>query len=164
MWLASVRDAFSNKVVGWDSGARATTELVLCALDYAILSRDVRDGQLIHHSDKGCQYTSIRFTQRLLDAGIAPSTGGVGDSFDNALSENLWSTIKIELIYWPATTFATRVEAQAALFRYIDGWYNRRRIQAGLAGLSPDQYEATWHARHHHPQTATLQPEGADPR
>ena len=164
LWLASVRDAFSNKVVGWDSGARATTELVLSALDYAILSRDVRDGQLIHHSDKGCQYTSIRFTQRLLDAGIAPSTGGVGDSFDNALSENLWSTIKIELIYWPETTFATRVEAQAALFRYIDGWYNRRRIQAGLAGLSPDQYEATWHARHHHPQTATLQPEGADPR
>ena len=51
LWLASVRDAFSNKVVGWDSGARATTELVLCALDYAILSRDVRDGQLIHHSD-----------------------------------------------------------------------------------------------------------------
>ncbi|MBV8182034.1 MAG: IS3 family transposase [Mycobacterium sp.] len=77
-----------------------------------------------------------RFTQRLLDAGIAPSTGGVGDSFDNALAENLWSAIKVELIYWPATTFATRVEAQAALFRYIDGWYNPRRIQAGLDGLA----------------------------
>ena len=120
---------------------------------------------MIHHSDKGCQYTSIRFTQRLLDAGIAPSTGGVGDSFDNALSENLWSTIKIELIYWPATTFATRAEAQAALFRYIDGWYNARRIQQGLSGLSPDEYEAVWHARQQHqPQPATLQPEGADPR
>ena len=145
LWLASVRDAFSNKVVGWDSGARATTELVFSALDYAILSRDVRDGQLIHHSDKGCQYTSVRFTQRLLDAGIAPSTGSVGDSFDNALSENLWSTLKIELIYWPATTFATRAEAQAALFRYIDGWYNPRRVQQGLEGLSPDEYEAAWH-------------------
>lgn len=165
LWLASVRDAFSNKVVGWDSGARATTELVGCALDYAILSRDVRDGQLIHHSDKGCQYTSIRFTQRLLDAGIAPSTGGVGDSFDNALAENLWSTIKVELIYWPATIFATRAEAQAALFRYIDGWYNPRRIQEGLDGLSPNEYEAAWHdAQRHHPQPATLQPEGADPR
>src|SRR6476646_50271 len=75
------------------------------------------------------QYTSVRFTQRLVDAGIAPSTGGVGDSFDNALAENLWSALKIELIYWPATTFATRAEAQAALFRYIDGWYNPRRIQ-----------------------------------
>jgi putative transposase len=164
LWLASVRDAFSNKVVGWDSGVRATTELVLCALDYAILSRDVCDGRLIHHSDKGCQYTSIRFTQRLLDAGIAPSTGGVGDSFDNALAENLWSTIKVELIYWPATTFATRAEAQAALFRYIDGWYNPRRIQEGLDGLSPNEYEAAWHAQQHHPQPATLQPEGADPR
>ena len=165
LWLASVRDAFSNKVVGWDSGPRATTELVISALDYAIWSRDIRDGELIHHSDKGCQYTSIRFTQRLLDAGIAPSTGGVGDSFDNALSENLWSTIKIELIYWPATTFATRAEAQAALFRYIDGWYNARRIQQGLSGLSPDEYETVWHARQQHqPQPATLQPEGADPR
>ena len=110
------------------------------------------------------QYTSLRFTQRLLDAGIAPSTGGVGDSFDNALAENLWSTIKIELIYWPATTFATRVEAQAALFRYIDGWYNPRRIQAGLSGLSPDEYEAAWQARQHQPHSATLQPETADPR
>jgi len=94
LWLASVRDAFSNKVIGWDSGPRAITELVCSALDYALWSRDVRDGQLVHHSDKGCQYTSVRFTQRLLDAGIAPSTGGVGDSFDNALAENLWSTIK----------------------------------------------------------------------
>ena len=128
LWLASVRDAFANKVVGWDSGPRATTELVLCsALDYAIWSRDVRDGQLKYHSDKGCRFTAVRFTQRLVDAGIAPSTGSVGDSFDNALAENLWWTLKIELIHWPATTFATRAEAQAALFRYIDGWYNPRR-------------------------------------
>jgi putative transposase len=124
----------------------------------------VRDGQLIHHSDKGCQYTSLRFTQRLLDAGIAPSTGGVGDSFDNALAENLWSAIKIEMIYWPATTFATRAEAQAALFRYVDGWYNPRRIQQGLHGLSPDEYEAAWQARENNPQPTTLRPEGADPR
>ena len=82
----------------------------------------------------------------------------------NALAENLWSTIKIELIYWPATTFATRVEARAALFRYIDGWYNPRRIQAGLGGLSPDEYEAAWQARQHQPHSATLQPETADPR
>ncbi len=165
LWLASVRDAFSNKVVGWDSGPRATAELVCAALDYALWSRDIGDGQLIHHSDKGSQYTSLRFTQRLLDAGIAPSTGSVGDSFDNSLAENLWSTIKVELIYWPARTFATRAEAQHALFRYIDGWYNPRRIQAGLDGLSPDGYEAVWQTNQpHHPQPATLQPEGANPR
>ncbi|MGH3504206.1 MAG: IS3 family transposase, partial [Nocardioidaceae bacterium] len=80
----------------------------------------------------------MRFTQRLADAGIAPSTGSTGDSFDNALAENLWSTIKIELVYWPGTTFATRAEANAALLRYIDGWYNPHRIQESLAGISPD--------------------------
>ncbi|MFD6059858.1 IS3 family transposase [Rhodococcus wratislaviensis] len=147
LWLASVRDAFSNKVVGWRTGPRADTDLVLSALDYALFSRDVRGGELIFHSDKGCQYTALRFTQRLIDAGIAPSTGSVGDSFDNALAENLWSTLKIELIYWPATIFATRTEAESALFRYIDTWYNPRRIQAGLAGLSPDEYEFAHLAR-----------------
>ncbi|MCW2627970.1 IS3 family transposase [Mycobacterium sp.] len=101
----------------------------------------------------------------MLDAGIAPSTGGVGDSFDNALAENLWSAIKVELIYWSATTFATRAKAHAASFRYIDGWYNPRRIQAGLGGLSPDKYEAAWQASQpHQPDRATLQTEGAGPR
>jgi putative transposase len=91
------------------------------------------------------QYTALRFTQRLVDAGVAPSTGSTGDSYDNALAENLWSTIKVELIYWPGTTFTTRAEAEHALFRYIDGWYNPRRIQAGLHGLPPDEYEEIYH-------------------
>ncbi|PKW16175.1 IS3 family transposase [Saccharopolyspora spinosa] len=147
LWLASVRDAFSNKVVGWATAARADTALVITALDYALRSRNVQDGQLIHHSDKGCQNTALRFTQRLADAGIAPSTGSVGDSFDNALVENLWSTIKTELIYWPGNTFATRAEADSAIFRYIDGWYNPRRIQKRLGGLSPDEYEEAWSIR-----------------
>lgn len=147
LWLASMRDAFSNKVVGWATAARADTGLVLTALDYALRSRDVHDGQLIHHSDKGCQYTALRFTQRLADAGVAPSTGSVGDSYDNALAENLWSTIKTELIYWPGNTFTTRAEADAAIFRYIDGWYNPRRIQEGLGGLSPDEFEEAWRIR-----------------
>ncbi|MEV4096702.1 IS3 family transposase [Streptosporangium saharense] len=147
LWPASVRDAFSNRVVGWKTSDRADTDLVLGALEFALWSRDVRAGQLIHHSDKGCQYTAIRFTQRPADAGIAPSTGSVGDSFDNALAENLWSTIKVELVY--RTTWATREEADTTLFRYIDGWYNPRRIQKGLGGLSPDEYEAAWYARQH---------------
>lgn len=147
LWLASMRDAFSNKVVGWATAARADTGLVLTALDYALRSRDVHDRQLIHHSDKGCQYTALRFTQRLADAGVAPSTGSVGDSYDNALAENLWSTIKTELIYWPGNTFTTRAEADAAIFRYIDGWYNPRRIQEGLGGLSPDEFEEAWRIR-----------------
>jgi putative transposase len=152
LWLASVRDAFANRIVGWATDPRATTTLVLTALNHALRSRDVRAGELIFHSDKGAQYTALRFTQRLVDAGVAPSTGSTGDSFDNALAENLWSTIKVELVYWPGTTFATRAEAEHALIRYIDGWYNPRRIQAGLGGLSPEEYEETYHRaqRDHH--------------
>ena len=151
LWLASVRDAFANRIVGWATDPRATTTLVLTALNHALRSRDVRTGQLIFHSDKGAQYTALRFTQRLVDAGVAPSTGSTGDSFDNALAENLWSTIKVELLYWPGTTFATRAEAEHALVRYIDGWYNPRRIQAGLGGLSPDEYEDQYHRQQQDP-------------
>jgi putative transposase len=151
LWLASVRDAFANRIVGWATDPRATTTLVLTALNHALSSRDIRSGQLIFHSDKGAQYTALRFTQRLVDAGVAPSTGSTGDSFDNALAENLWSTIKVELLYWPGTTFATRTEAEHALLRYIEGWYNPRRIQAGLGGLSPDEYEDRYHRDLHHP-------------
>jgi putative transposase len=152
LWLASVRDAFANRIVGWATDPRATTTLVLTALNHALRTRDVHAGKLIFHSDKGAQYTALRFTQRLVDAGVAPSTGSTGDSFDNALAENLWSTIKVELLYWPATTFATRAEAEHALLRYIDGWYNPRRIQAGLGGLSPEEYEDAYHrAQHDHP-------------
>ena len=97
--------------------------------------------QLLNRPVELAQYTALRFTQRLADAGVAPSTGSVGDSYDNALAENLWSSIKTELIYWPGNTFTTRAEADAAIFRYIDGWYNPRRIQQGLGGLSPDEYE-----------------------
>ena len=151
LWLASVRDAFANRIVGWATDPRATTTLVLTALNHALRSRDIRSGQLIFHSDKGAQYTALRFTQRLVDADVAPSTGSTGDSFDNALAENLWSTIKVELLYWPGTTFVTRTEAEHALLRYVEGWYNPRRIQAGLGGLSPDEYEDRYHRDLHHP-------------
>jgi putative transposase len=164
LWLASVRDAFSNKVVGWATAARADTTLALTALNHALRSRQVRAGDLVHHSDKGCQYTALRFTQRLTDAGIAPSTDSVGDSFDNALAENLWSTIKTELIYWLGTTFATRAGAEAALLRYIDGWYNARRIQQGLDGLSPDEYEEAYDIQQDQQELASIQPEPDESR
>jgi len=90
------------------------------------------------------QYTAIRFTQRLEDAGIRPSMGSVGDSFDNALAENFFSTLKVELVY--RTSFRTREEADLELFRYIDGWYNPHRIQQALGWQSPDEYEAAYHA------------------
>ena len=98
-WLAAVRDAFSNRIVGWRCSDRCDTDLILGALEYGIWTRDVRGGQLIHHSDKGSNYTSFRFSTRLHDNGILASMGSTGDSYDNALMENFWSTLKTELVY-----------------------------------------------------------------
>jgi transposase InsO family protein len=85
-WLAAVRDAFSRRIVGWKTSDRCDTDLVLGALEYGIWSREVRDQQLIHHSDRGSTYTSFRFTNRLADNGILPSMGSVGDSYDTQSS------------------------------------------------------------------------------
>ncbi|SDY91622.1 Integrase core domain-containing protein, partial [Saccharopolyspora shandongensis] len=154
-WLAAVRDAFSNRIVGWRCSDRCDTDLVLGALEYAIFSRDVRDGQLIHHSDRGSTYTAIRFTNRWADNGILPSMGSVGDSYDNALMENFFSTLKIELVY--RNSWRTRDEAENAIFNYIDGWYNTQRIQKDLGRLSPDEYETAWHASQEaEPAAATI--------
>ncbi|HZP52491.1 IS3 family transposase [Actinocrinis sp.] len=142
-WLAAVRDAFSNRIVGWKCSDRCDTELVLGALEYALWSRQVRDGQLVHHSDRGSTYTAFRFSTRLADNGIAQSMGSVGDSYDNALMENFFSTLKTELVY--RNTWRTREEAENALFAYIDGWYNTQRIQKKPGWRSPDEYEASYH-------------------
>ncbi|WP_228813344.1 IS3 family transposase, partial [Nocardia flavorosea] len=103
----------------------------------------IRDGELIHHSDRGSTYTAIRFANRLADNGIAQSMGSVGDSYDNALMENFFSTLKTELVYRRA--WRTRDEAENALFAYIDGWYNSQRIQKKLGWRSPDEFEASYH-------------------
>jgi putative transposase len=142
-WLAAVRDAFSNRIVGWKCSDRCDTELVLGALEYAVWSRQVREGQLIHHSDRGSTYTAFCFSNRLADNGIAQSMGSVGDSYDNALMENFFSTLKTELVY--RNSWRTREEAENALFAYIDGWYNTQRIQKKLGWRSPDEYEASYH-------------------
>lgn len=145
LWLAAVRDAFSNRIVGWRCSDRCDTDLILGALEYAVWTRDVGDGQVVHHSDRGSNYTSLRFGQRLDDHGILASMGSVGDSYDNALMENFFSTLKTELVY--RTTWRSREEAENALFAYIDAWYNTERIQARLGWLSPDEYEAAWRAQ-----------------
>ena len=158
-WLAAVRDAFSNRIVGWKTSDRCDTDLVLGAMEYAVWSRDVRDGQLVHHSDRGSTYTSIRFAERLADNGILPSMGSVGDSYDNALMENFFSTLKIELVY--RNSWRTRDEAENAIFSYIDGFYNTERIQKDLGWRSPDEYEAAWHAAPAEPSIIPASPTGA---
>lgn len=89
LWLSAIRDAFSRRVVAWETSARADADLVLSSLEYALASREVEPGKLIHHADHGCQYTSV-LTTRLVRAGIDASMGSVGDSYGNALAENLW--------------------------------------------------------------------------
>ncbi|KOV86274.1 IS3 family transposase, partial [Nocardia sp. NRRL S-836] len=103
--------------------------------------------------------TSIRFAQRLADIGILPSMGSVGDSYDNALMENFLSTLKIELVY--RNSWRTRDEAENAIFSYIDGWYNTQRIQKELGWLSPDEYEAAWHADQLQPSIIPASSSGA---
>jgi putative transposase len=145
-WLAAVRDAYSRRIVGWKTSDRCDTDLVLGAFEYGVWSRDLAGGPLIHHSDRGSNYTSFRFGQRLADLGVLPSMGSVGDSYDNALMENFFSTLKIELVY--RNSWRTREVADNAIFAYIDGWYNTRRIQRELGYLSPDEYETAWEQTH----------------
>jgi transposase InsO family protein len=144
LWLSAIRDAFSRRVVAWETSARADADLVLSSLEYALASREVEPGTLVHHADHGCQYTSIKLTTRLLRAGVEASMGSVGDSYDNALAENLWMLIKTECVR--GRVFTTRAEANLALFEYIDGFYNSRRIQKRLGYLSPIEFEEKHYA------------------
>ncbi|MEV0695605.1 IS3 family transposase [Streptomyces sp. NPDC050388] len=156
LWLSAIRDAFSRRVVAWETSARADADLVLTTLEYALASREVEPGKLIHHADHGCQYTSIKLTTRLLRVGIEASMGSVGDSYDNALAENLWMLVKTEGLR--GRTFATRAEANLALFEYIDGFYNSRRIQERLGWLSPIEFEEKYYADRAAAEPVNLKP------
>ncbi len=145
LYLAGVLDVFSRRLVGWSMSDRMTTPLVLSALEMALLRRDVTRGRLTHHADHGSQYTSLAFSQRLADAGIAASMGSVGDAYDNSMIESFWATIKTELLY--RHVWATRHDAEMAIFEWIESWYNRERLHSALGYRSPDQHE-----RHHHNQ------------
>ncbi|WP_241825480.1 IS3 family transposase [Micromonospora sp. CB01531] len=135
-----------------DSAAALSAELPIALMDW-------RTPAVRQASAKALEvyYTSFRFAERLQDNGILPSMGSVGDSFDNALMENFWSTLKIELVY--RTSWRIRDEAENAIFAYIDGWCNTRRIQKELGYLSPDEYETAWNTR----QTDLAEPAIATP-
>lgn len=154
-YLAAVRDVFSNRIVGWKTSDHNDTELILRALWYAAWSRDYTQDDLIHHSDKGSTYTSFEFGKHLRLNGIRVSMGSTGDSYDNALMENFWSTLKTELV--EGNAWRTRAEAENALFVYIDGWYNPQRIQKRLGWRSPDEYEQAYWAGELEPAPAHAQ-------
>lgn len=137
LFLAVVLDAWSRRVVGWAMAGHLRTELVLDALNMAIGQR--RPTQVIHHSDQGCQYTSVAFGLRCREAGVRPSMGSVGDAYDNAMCESFFASLECELL--DRHRFATQVEARLAIFEYIEGWYNPHRRHSALDYESPISYE-----------------------
>lgn len=137
LYLAAVLDVYSRKVVGWAMENHLRTELVLEALQNAITQR--RPKGVIHHSDRGCQYTSYAFGKRCQEAGVMPSMGSVGDCYDNAMAESFWATLEREVL--SRRRFKTQAEAKLAIFAWIEGWYNPHRRHSSLGYCSPMNYE-----------------------
>ena len=144
VYVAFVIDVFARRIVGWRVSSSLVTDFVLDALEQAIYDRcgDAPAG-LVHHSDRGTQYLSMRYTDRLADAGIAPSVGSRGDSYDNALAESIIGLFKTEVIrrqgpwrHLEAVEFAT--------LDWVD-WFNYRRLLEPIGDLPPAEYEARYH-------------------
>ena len=134
-------------------------ELMLAALDMALLQR--RPCAVIHHSDQGCQYTSLAFGRRCRDMGVRPSMGTIGDCFDNAMCESFFATLECELL--ARHRFQTREQAQTAVFEFIEGWYNTNRLHSSIGYLSPNEFETKHRLSQHGFPTAPPPPasEGA---
>jgi putative transposase len=138
LYLAVVMDAFSRRVIGWHMADHLRTELVRNALDMAIWNRRPEEG-VVHHSDRGSQYTSLDFGRRCWEAGIVASMGSVGDCFDNALCESFFATLECELL--DRRTFRNRNEAKLHIFDFIEAFYNPWRRHSSLGNVSPINYE-----------------------
>jgi len=141
LYLAVILDLFSRRVVGWGMSEQITRKLALDALDMALSRRQPPRG-LIHHSDRGSQYASGDYRRKLAANKIVCSMSRRGDCWDNAVAESFFSTIKLELVY--ETEWTTRAQARAAIFEYLEVFYNGERRHSSLGYLSPAAFE-----RHH---------------
>lgn len=140
LYLATVIDLASRRVVGWAVADHLRTDLVADALTDAVNRRRPAPG-VVFHSDRGCQYTSTQYANLARDLGVKLSVGRKGQCWDNAVAESFFATLKTELIHrrpWP-----THKAATSAIFDYIEGWYNTRRRHSTLGYLSPNTYETT---------------------
>jgi putative transposase len=142
LYLAVVLDAFSRRIVGWSMATTLARQLVLDALNMALLTRRPRG--VVHHSDQGAQYTSIEFGHRCREAGVRPSMGSVGDAYDNAMCESFFATLECELLR--RCRFKTQTEARSAVFTFIEGFYNPRRRHSSIGYLAPIDYEQRYKA------------------
>jgi transposase InsO family protein len=137
LYLAGIEDVFSRKIVGWAMDDHLETELVTAALHMALTQRCPAAG-LLHHSDRGSQYTSAAYRTLLAQHAICVSMSRTGNCYDNAMKESFWATLKSECA---TQSFATRAQARAAVFEYIEVFYNRQRLHSALGYLSPEQFE-----------------------
>lgn len=143
VYVAFVIDAFARRIVGWRVSRSARTDFVLDALEQALCQRQPFNGELVHHSDRGSQYVSIRYTERLAEAGIEPSVGSVGDSYDNALAETVIGLFKTEVIHrrGPWRSFET---VEFATLEWVD-WFNNRRLLEPIGNIPPAEAEAAYY-------------------
>ena len=138
LYLAVILDLFSRKVVGISMSERLKSEIVTDALQQAISRRCPSLG-LIHHSDRGVQYTSERFQNLLKEEGIICSMSGTGNCFDNAVAESFFHTLKTECVY--RHSYATRAQAKQSIFEYIEVFYNNNRLHSTIGYVSPNEFE-----------------------
>jgi putative transposase len=145
VYVAFVTDAFSRRIVGWRATTTLRTDLALDALEQALYDRAL-DGPLVHHSDRGSQYLAIRYTDRLLEAGIESSVGSRGDAYDNALAETINGLYKAEVIHhlgpWKGLE-----DVEYATLEWV-AWYNSRRLMEPLGYRPPAEYEAQYYQHH----------------
>lgn len=150
VYVAFVLDAYSRRILGWKAATSMRTELVLDALEMAIWSRQqagvIDLAGLVHHTDAGSQYTSIRFTERLAEAGAAPSVGSVGDAYDNALAETEIGLFKTEVIRRRGP-WRNIDDVELATLEWID-WHNHRRLHTACADLTPAELEEVYYRQH----------------
>jgi len=141
LYLAFILDVYSRHIVSWSMATHLRTELVVDALEMALWRRNPDVG-LIHHTDRGVQYTALSFSTRFEEAGIVASMDRVGSALDNAISESFVASLKSELLLLHAGhRFVCREAARTAVFDYIEGFYNRVRRHSSLGYLSPTEYE-----------------------
>jgi putative transposase len=143
VYAAFVIDVYSRMIVGWQLATHLRTDLALDALEMALWRRDAAVQGLIHHSDRGCQYTAIRYTDRLAEAGATPSIGSRGDSYDNALAESTIGLFKTELINRHGPWRSVE-QVELAVLEWID-WYNARRLHGALGDIPPMEFEQTFY-------------------
>jgi transposase InsO family protein len=150
VYAAFVVDVFSRRIVGWRVSNSLRTDLALDALEQALYDRAGDLEGLVHHSDRGTQYLSIRYTERLAEAGVAPSVGSRGDSYDNALAESVIGLFKTEVIRRRGP-WRTVEDVEFATLEWVD-WFNTRRLLEPIGYVPPAEYEAAYHAQQSKPQ------------